>query len=139
MNKWIGIPKDIKKYKGYVYIIIHLPTGRYYIGKKTFWFKKIRKPLKGRKNKRHYLVESDWKAYWGSSSNFNEFVRTHDKKDFERRILVLCENDFELSYTELLKQLEYNVLFDAMSFNEIINVRLRRRKEYVLEKEKART
>ncbi len=46
---------------GFVYEITNLSSGRKYIGKKLAKFKRSRPPLKGRKNKRRYKVESDWK------------------------------------------------------------------------------
>ena len=126
--RWINSPENIDKYTGFVYRITHKQSGKYYIGKKNFWFKKTRKPLKGRSNKRHYVVESDWKEYWGSSNKFIEYVEEQGKSNFKREILVLCTSNFDLSYQELLQQLKHNVLFDDNSFNEIINVRLRKRK-----------
>ena len=44
---------------GFVYEITNTVSGRKYIGKKLARFKRSRKPLKGRVNKRRYTVESD--------------------------------------------------------------------------------
>ncbi len=44
---------------GFVYLITNLDNGKKYIGKKLVQFKKSRPPLKGRKNRRRYQVESD--------------------------------------------------------------------------------
>jgi len=126
--KWKNIPKDISKYQGFVYIIIHKETGKFYIGKKFFWSKKTRPPLKGRKNKRHYVVESDWKDYWGSSNKLTWDVAFKGKKAFERIILRPCENKWDCAFYELEEQLNRRVLFREDSYNEIINVRLRKRK-----------
>ena len=49
---------------GFVYQITNNETGRKYIGKKLAQFKKSRPPLKGRRNKRRYKIESDWKEYF---------------------------------------------------------------------------
>lgn len=126
--KWVGIPKNIEDYQGFVYSIVHVPTGKFYIGKKNYWFKKTAKPLKGKKNKRHSLVESDWKDYWGSSKEFSSFIKGKNKKDFHRIILHNCRTKWDMSYVELLEQLRNDVLYNKDSFNGIINVRLRRRK-----------
>jgi len=126
--KWQKVPKDISKYQGFVYIITHEATGKYYIGKKFFWRKKTLKPLKGRKNKRHFKVESDWKDYWGSSNNLQADLKKYGKKEFERIMIEVCETKFDCAYQELVYQMDYDVLNDKLSYNEIINVRLRKRK-----------
>ena len=45
---------------GFVYQITNLTNNKAYIGKKLFWFKKI-KTLKGKRKR--YLAESDWRTY----------------------------------------------------------------------------
>lgn len=125
---WQNVPKDIDKYQGFVYIINNRVTGKYYIGKKFFWKKKTLPPLKGKKNKRHSKVESDWKDYWGSSNSLLADVNKYGKKNFDRVMLRWCVNKWDCAYYELLYQLEADVLFDENAYNEIINVRLRKRK-----------
>lgn len=73
-------------------------------------------------------IESDWKEYWGSSDKFKEYVEKEGKEVFQRCVTRLCETKSELSYQELLKQIEYDVLNDSNSFNGILNVRLNRTK-----------
>ena len=128
MLDWICAPTDVSKYQGYVYIITNKITDKYYIGKKFFHSKRVRKPLKGKKNKRHYVVESDWKTYYGSSNNLLADIELYGVQNFERRILMLCLDKFDCAYYELKEQMDRNVLFDNKSYNEIINVRLRKRK-----------
>lgn len=128
MTKWIGIEKRKPEHLGFIYCITHKESGKYYCGKKQLISNKTRKPLKGNKNKRHYQTESDWKDYWGSSNKFLEFVEQEGKDKFERRIVKFCNSKFDLSYDELIYQLECDVLNDKKSYNEIINVRLRKRK-----------
>ena len=53
----IAMPKGVV---GFVYEITNTTNSRKYIGKKLAKFKKSRPPLKGRKNKRRYNVDSDW-------------------------------------------------------------------------------
>ena len=50
------LPDDVV---GFVYQITNTTNDRMYIGKKLAKFKRSRKPLKGRKNKRRYKVDSD--------------------------------------------------------------------------------
>lgn len=125
---WIGIEERKPEHIGFVYIILHKETGKYYIGKKQLISNKSRKPLKGNKNKRHYQIESNWEDYWGSSNKFQEYVKQEGKDKFIRIIIGFHNSKFELSYAELYHQIRKQVLFDPLSFNEIINVRLRKMK-----------
>lgn len=126
--KWINQPSKIDDFEGFVYVIQHKETCKYYIGKKSFWKSIRRKPLKGHKRVRLDRIESDWKNYWGSSKKFVEYVKKEGKNKFNRHILCLCKTKSEMSYRELLKQIDYNVLNDPYSYNGIINVRLNKTK-----------
>lgn len=127
-SDWQGIPKSIASYQGFVYIIMHKATEKYYVGKKFFWSKKTRPPLKGKKNKRHYVVESDWKDYWGSSRALLEDIEKYGKEAFTRTMICHCPTKYDCAYDELWYQMNLNVLSDPQAYNEIINVRLRKRK-----------
>lgn len=126
--EWNNVPENIQEYLGFVYIITHKTSGKYYVGKKQFWKAIRRKPLKGQKRVRLDRVQSDWKNYWGSSKKFLEFCKEHNFAGFKREIVLLSTNKFDLSYFELKQQLIHDVLFDTNSFNGIINVRLSRKK-----------
>jgi len=128
MTDWLKTPSNIESYQGFVYLITNKNTGKYYVGKKFFWSKRTRKPLKGRNNKRHYVVESDWKTYYGSSKSLQEDIDLLGENAFTREILILCDNKFDCAYQELLEQLKRDVLFDPNSYNGIINVRLAKQK-----------
>ena len=60
-NKWVFQDKIVDQLPewvtGFVYQITNTVNGRMYIGKKLARFKKSRKPLKGRVNKRRYTVD----------------------------------------------------------------------------------
>ena len=127
-SRWIGVPDSLEEYEGFVYKITHQKTGKYYIGKKTFWKKLRRKPLKGKKRVRKDVVESKWRDYWGSSKKFTEYVEKEGKNKFTRQIIRLCKTKSELSYQELLYQIKFDVLNDEDSFNGIIQVRINRTK-----------
>jgi hypothetical protein len=109
---------------GFVYIITNLTDNRKYIGKKLAQFKKSRPPLKGKKNRRKYTVESDWREYWGSSDRLNEDVNTIGKDKFTREILFFCRSRAELSYLEAKEQFDRRVLETDDYYNGIINVRV---------------
>ena len=125
---WIGIPQDISKYYGFIYKITHIKTGKFYIGKKFFWSERTRPPLKGNKNRRHYLKESNWRTYWGSSTNLWVDIEKCGETAFKREILSIYNNKWDCAYNELLEQLKNDVLFRDDSYNEMLNVRLRKRK-----------
>jgi hypothetical protein len=92
---------------GFVYIITNQITGRQYIGKKLFWFKKTRQ-VKGKKKR--YLVESDWQDYWGSNDELKRDIEESGIDNFTRSILYLCGNKGECSYMEAKLHFEYDVL-----------------------------
>ena len=104
-NQPFDVPNE-KDY-GFVYIITNQLTGRQYIGKKLFWFKKTRQ-VKGKKKR--YLVESDWRDYWGSNDELKRDIEELGIDNFSRSILYLCENKGECSYMEAKLHFEYDVL-----------------------------
>ena len=111
-------------YIGFVYLITNLSNNRKYVGKKLAQFKKSRPPLKGKKLKRKYTVESDWKDYWSSSDNLKADVETLGKEQFSREILYWCTSKAELSYLEAKEQFDRRVLETDDYYNGIINVRV---------------
>ena len=109
---------------GFVYQITNNETGRNYIGKKLAQFKKSRPPLKGRRNKRRYKIESDWKEYFGSSDALNEDIEKLGKEKFTRQILFYCKSKAELSYIEAREQFARKVLESDDYYNGHIRVRV---------------
>ena len=109
---------------GFVYLITNLTNDKKYIGKKLTQFKKTRPPLKGKKRKRHTVVESDWREYWGSSDYLNEDVKTLGTENFTREILYFCKSKAELGYLEAKEQFDRGVLLTDEYYNGIINVRV---------------
>ena len=109
---------------GFVYLITNTTNNRKYIGKKLAQFKKTKPPLKGRKNKRRSLVESDWHEYYGSSDDLTEDVDTLGKDKFKRKILYFCASKSVLSYIEAREQFKYKVLESHDWYNGHIRVRV---------------
>ena len=109
---------------GFVYIITNLSNNRKYIGKKLTQFKRSKKPLKGRTNKRRYTVESDWQDYYGSSDELTADVLLLGKDEFKREIIFLCANKSELSYIEAREQFSHKVLESKDWYNGHIRVRV---------------
>ena len=138
MIEWQNVPEDISKYIGFVYVITNKLTNQKYVGQKHYWKKVTLPPLKGRTkkekarrkklkgNKRHKIVESDWKTYWGSSKKLQQDIEQYGEENFTKEIIENHMTKFDLSYAELLYQIENRVLFSNEWYNEMINVRLRR-------------
>ena len=115
------LPDDCE---GFVYLITNLTNDRKYVGKKLAKFKKVRPPLKGKKNKRRSKVESDWRDYWGSSDNLLADVAELGPDKFKREILYLCPSRGIMSYLEAKEQFDRRVLETDEYYNGIINVRV---------------
>ncbi len=118
-------------YMGFVYLITNLTSGKRYIGKKLANFKKSRPPLKGKKNRRRYTVESDWRDYWGSSDKLQADVLELGTENFTREILYFCTSKAELSYLEAREQFERKVLETDDYYNGIIDSRVGKSKALI--------
>jgi len=115
------IPEDAY---GFIYEIENTFSGKKYIGKKQFYRTIKRPPLKGRKNKRIKLVESDWRVYTGSCAELNEDIELLGKGKFTFNILTICYSKWELAYEEAKIQFEMGVLLTNEYYNGIINCRI---------------
>ena len=108
---------------GYVYLITNTITGRKYIGKKLFWFRKT-KVLKGKKKR--IKVESDWREYWSSSDEVKKDVETLGTDKFIREILHICPNKGSCNYLEAREQMDRRVLETEDYYNGQIQCRVHR-------------
>ena len=121
-NEWLGMPKDISEYEGFIYIIEG--NNMFYVGRKSFWNHLTKAPLKGKKQKRHIKKESDWKEYYGSSKQLLIDINELGKEKFKRTILRLCKSKWELAYWEAYEQFNRDVIFLKCSYNGILNLRI---------------
>tara|TARA_R110000796_G_scaffold62666_10_gene144556 strand:- start:2170 stop:2592 length:423 start_codon:yes stop_codon:yes gene_type:complete len=99
-----------EEYQGFVYEITELETGMKYIGKKFFWKPKKLPVTKTRKRAIKSRSESDWRKYYGSSTEVKLLVEKRGSEAFKRNILRLCKSKGECSYYEMKYQLERDVL-----------------------------
>jgi len=113
-----------EEYQGFVYLITNTANGKKYIGKKNLWGILKRKPLKGKSNRRHSRVETDWQGYYGSSKTLQRDVEKLGPHTMTREILVLCANKNQMNYFEMKLQFEHDVLFDSQYYNEYIGGRV---------------
>lgn len=113
-----------EEYQGFVYLISNLATNQRYIGKKNFWTIKKLPPLKGKKNRRHRRVETDWRDYWSSSTAVQADVVLHGEECFRRDILVLCESKSWMAYHETRLQFQFGVLVSPDWYNDFIGCRI---------------
>ena len=132
MIKWqYGEEYNPENYLGFVYKITNLTNGKFYIGKKYFWFNKKKKLTKkqlaeqtgpGRKSTTEVVkVESDWQTYWGSSKELLNDVKELGNEHFECIILQLCKTKKELTYFEIHHQCKYDVLLPGtVTYNDNI-------------------
>jgi len=110
---------------GFVYIITNKLNNRRYIGKKLFWFKRT-KQVKGKKKR--YLVESDWRDYWGSNDELKADIEAMGIDNFTREVLYLCANKGECSYMEAKAQFDNDVLRNPKEwYNSWIMCRVHRK------------
>lgn len=125
--------EKLEDYYGFLYRITNTQTGKKYLGKKQFKFKRKRNPLKGKKNSRRDEVESDWKCYCSSSKQVITDIESVGKENFLFEIIRLCKNKFELSYYEAEEQFKERVLFREDYYNGIINLRVGKAPKYLLD------
>jgi hypothetical protein len=109
---------------GFVYEITNTHTNKKYIGKKQILTKRKRPPLKGKKNKRIEIVETDWKSYTSSSNELNKDIQDLGITKFKFEIIRFCENKSQLAYFEAKEQFDKDALLREDYYNGIINLRV---------------
>lgn len=100
---------NIEDWFGFIYRITDTVSNRQYIGKKQFQSNRT-KVVKGRKNRKHYKKESDWKTYTGSSKELNAAIEEHGKDKFIFDIESLHKTKGSLHYKEVVTQINEDVL-----------------------------
>ena len=106
---------------GFVYRIVHKPTGKSYIGKKVLYFNRKVKLTKkdlalyegvvGRKPSYKLVIkESNWLDYWGSNKLLKEVMELEPIENFERHIVKTAPSKKLLTYYETQMQFVHQVL-----------------------------
>lgn len=109
---------------GFIYLITNLTNNKKYIGCKMLQKVIKRKPLKGKKNKRHETIESDWKTYTSSSNELNKDIELLGKENFKFEIIDFAYSKSHLKYLEAKYQFDNDVLLSESWYNGIINLRV---------------
>jgi hypothetical protein len=122
---------------GFIYMITHTPSGKYYIGKKSLesvrnvkiGVRELAK-IKGERKaagmggraplKKKVRKSSDWEKYYSSNEWINEQVKEGKENEFKREIVEFCYSKKSLSYLEVYYQFKHNVLSNENSINENI-------------------
>lgn len=101
------MPSDIF---GFVYEVIHEPTGKRYIGKKQLFLNQKKKLTKkelseysGSGRRPSFKIvqkENDWLTYYGSHSEIKKMIKEGKEDEFERKIIMFCKSKKELTYYE---------------------------------------
>ena len=119
--------EDLDGYKCFVYCITNLVDGRKYIGKKRLQFMS-RKKVRGHKRKTRHYRQSDWRTYWGSSTELQSDISRLGTEAFSREIIRLCRTLSESNYYELREQMVNDVLFHPDKYyNSYIGTRVSRK------------
>ena len=108
------MPKDSF---GFIYEVIHKPTGQKYLGKKVLQFNRKLPPLKGQKRKRKVVKESDWRTYYGSHQTIKTLIKEGKQGEFSREILQFVPTKKLLTYFEC----KYLFIKEVLEHGEYIN------------------
>jgi len=128
MSNWLYKDKRIESLEdfpegtfGFIYVTIHEPSGKAYLGKKSL-FHNVKKKLtkkelaeqpvtRGRKSLTTTIQkESDWKTYYGSAKPIVELIKQGKQNDFIRKILYFAPNKKLLTYYECKYLFKHEVL-----------------------------
>ena len=111
---------------GFIYMITHIPTGKYYIGKKSL--ESVRNVKIGKRELIKIKEERKAAGIGGraplkkkvrksSDEWINEQVKEGKQDEFKRQIIQFCNSKKSLSYYEVYWMFKYDVLSDTNSLN----------------------
>jgi hypothetical protein len=119
---------------GFIYMITHVPSGKYYIGKKSL--ESVRTVKIGKREllkikeerkaagmggraplKKKVRKSSDWEKYYSSNEWIAEQVKEGKADEFKREIIQFCNSKKSLSYYEVYWMFKYDVLLDDNCLN----------------------
>ena len=115
-------PEDIPENSlGFIYKIVNIATGKWYIGRKMLT-KAASKMVKGKKKK--IRKESDWADYWSSSPALLADIELLGKDKFTREIILFVFTKASLTYSEEFCLFKTGALFDSNCYNGNIRAKI---------------
>jgi hypothetical protein len=115
---------------GFVYEVLHTPSGKKYIGRKqlisvttkALGKKELAEITDKRASKKKKVQkESDWKSYYGSHSEIKQLIKEGKQEEFERTILEFAFSPKHLTYLETKYLFSLSVLENGdVYFNDNI-------------------
>jgi len=124
LGHWVLTCESNLSAYGFLYCITNNTNNKKYIGKKQMQTTLKKRPLKGKKNKRHSIIETDWRDYTSSSKELNNDIIKLGKENFKFEIIKFCNSKSELAYFEAKEQFDREVLLSDEYYNGIINLRI---------------
>lgn len=113
-----------ERYFGFVYLITHKDTGKFYIGKKQFHSSRKMTPKELRecddRRRKRTRKQSNWRTYNSSSIELESDIKAYGEDAFYFEILYLAPDAINLTYYELKYQFHYDVLIRE-SYNKTIH------------------
>jgi hypothetical protein len=105
----------------FLYMITHVESGKWYIGRKNLT-RKIVKVVNGKKKKS--TTPSDWENYWSSSDYLKKLVSEEGKDKFVREILIFVETASATIYAEEALLYMTGSMFDPLCINGHIRTKI---------------
>lgn len=109
-----------------VYQITRLRDCKKYIGQKKFVNQITRPPLKGKRNKRHSTIESNWRDYWGSNDELLEDIKREGQNGFVRDAVWFCKSKSQMNYLESKAIFSSDAIIRDDYYNSWVSVKVSR-------------
>lgn len=108
----------------FLYVISHIESNKWYIGRKNL-FRKVTKTVNGKKKKS--LISSDWHNYWSSSDYLKSWIKTEGSDKFKRTILIFVESASATIYGEESLLYMTGGMFNPLCMNGHIRTKIMRK------------
>ena len=122
---WAGIAVNPVIHWGFVYRLLDLDDGSFYIGKKNVWLKKqgvvgcktaVCNPSSP-KWKTCCWKESNWRTYNGSSKYWTEHIKENPGHLYQRSVVAACKTKGILHFAELVAIILSGSMTSPQGFN----------------------
>lgn len=120
MQQWIYKQKELDDNCiplgaiGFIYKIVHIPSGKFYYGRKNLDMAATR-TVKGIKKK--FRKPSNWKNYYSSSPALLAEIEDKGVDQYSREILLFCDTKASMVYAEEFILFKSGALFSDNCYN----------------------